>query len=147
MTCVQLLNTFFSDCVLLVISKRVWAYTPATSWYTRQSPQPTGYEPRVAQHDSCEQGGSRSPPEQLGLSRTGLHSRSRNLLLLPSLGASSYSRENQSSTPASLKRESDAVRVPRASKRVLRSSFYYHYYCSLTTCDGDTHRTSSRRRL
>ena len=30
----------FSDCVLLIISKLVWAYTPATGWYTRQSPQP-----------------------------------------------------------------------------------------------------------
>ena len=38
-TCVKPLNTIFSDCVMLVISRRVWAYTPATSSYTRHWPQ------------------------------------------------------------------------------------------------------------
>ena len=35
----------------------------------------------VAQRDTYEHGGSRSPPEQLGISRIGLHSRPRTLLL------------------------------------------------------------------
>ena len=84
-TCIQPLNTFFSDCVLLVISKRVWAYTPATSWYTRHSPQPIGYDPRIAQTRRVRRFNIATPnwlaSAQQG--RTGLHSRSRNLLLLP----------------------------------------------------------------
>ena len=102
-TCVKPLNTIFSDCVMLVISRRVWAYTPATSRYSCQSPQPTGYDPRVAQRDSSGHGGSRSPPRETGLSRTGLHSDQETCCC--HWGASSFSREHRSSKPASLKRE------------------------------------------
>ena len=41
---------------LLVISRWVWAYTPATSWYTRHSPQPTGTRSHLATQDHGSRG-------------------------------------------------------------------------------------------
>ena len=40
-TCVSLSISRFTYCVLLIISKQVWAYTPDTSRYARHTPQPT----------------------------------------------------------------------------------------------------------